>query len=152
MEIGRLVAQKIKLARLVAHAVLSKELHRLVERPSRRLVVVEKISAEKDEVDLFLPGNLQDLLKGVDGVRLANGVLLHVAEVVVGSGSEDGGKQPRCRVWARCVAAEPPNALNDMSCVRWRSQEWQRAVQTRGMRRRVKVGRESQDGKLTRPA
>ena len=46
------VAEKGKLARAVAHAVASHQHHRVVEGPARRLVVVEEVAAEQDQVHL----------------------------------------------------------------------------------------------------
>jgi hypothetical protein len=46
---------------------------------------VKQITSQQNKVDFGLFGNLEYLFECVDGVLTANGVLLGVADVVVGS-------------------------------------------------------------------
>ena len=69
-------------------AVLRQRRHRLDDRRPRGPVVVEEVAAEQHDVGPVLRRELEDLVKGREGVVLADLVLLPGAEVVVG-GDED---------------------------------------------------------------
>jgi hypothetical protein len=46
---------------------------------------MEQIPRKEDKIHFGIPGNLEDLAKGVDAVLSADGVFLGVADVVIGS-------------------------------------------------------------------
>lgn len=68
VKIDRLVAEKVEFTRFVTHAVLSQELHGLIERRTRRLVVVKEVAAEQDKVDFSLLRDLKDFCESIDRV------------------------------------------------------------------------------------
>lgn len=77
------VAEELELARAIPEAVQPEQLHGPVHGQARRLVLVEQVPAQEDPVDVVLPGQLQDLLEGIEGVVPADRVLLVVSQMVV---------------------------------------------------------------------
>jgi hypothetical protein len=47
-------------------------------------VLVKEVPRKKNEVDLLLPRNLENLSEGINRVLAANGVLFSISDVVVG--------------------------------------------------------------------
>ena len=84
LEVSGLVTEHPEAHWPVAHAVLTQELHSAVQDRARGLVVVEQVPSLKDEVHLVLLGQLEYLLERVDRVLPTYGVLLSIANVVVG--------------------------------------------------------------------
>lgn len=82
--------------RLIPQRKLPQQSDSLVHTCPTRSILVKQIAGQKDEVDLGITSDLEDLAEGVDGVLASDGVFLGVAYVVVGgekdSEAAEGGE------------------------------------------------------------
>lgn len=81
------VAQHLQFARLVTEAVLTQTSHDLVHGLSRRLVFVEKVTSEKDHIDVASLGELHDFVESLPAIVATNRIAFIVANMIV-SGNE----------------------------------------------------------------
>ena len=84
MEVGLLVGHNLNLHLPAAEAVVTQDLHALVHRAARRLVVVEEVACEQHHVHLLAIRDLEDLGERDEGVVAADGVLFAIPEMCVG--------------------------------------------------------------------
>lgn len=100
-----LIRDDLNLDRLRSHAVATNNLNSLVQRASRRLIIVKQVSGNQDHVTLeeryvreerskytkteacsthlVLAGEVEALFKGSKAVEAPNGISLAVAQVIV---------------------------------------------------------------------
>lgn len=89
------VAQHLELAGLVAKAVLTQASHDLIHGLSRRLILVEEIAGHQYHINITLPSQAHDLVKGLPAVVATLGITLIVANMVI-CGDEDADGVPLC--------------------------------------------------------
>ena len=75
-KVGGLVAQDLDADGSAVQAVFAQDLHGPHQARLRRLVVMKQVSSQEHKVHLHLFCNLEDLLKGIEGVVLPHLILL----------------------------------------------------------------------------
>ena len=77
------IAQHLDLAGLVSEAIHSQTAHDLVHRFARWFVVVEKVTSQKDHVDIAFPRQAHDFVESLPTVIATNWVAFAIADMVV---------------------------------------------------------------------
>ena len=117
MEVGLLVGHDLNLHLPAPETVVTQDLHALVHRAARGLVVVEEVACEQHHVHLLAIRDLEDLGERDKGVVAADGVLFAIPEMCVGGdqNAEDvvfGGHRRSVVGRARCCEREREGSAN----------------------------------------
>ena len=91
------IAQHLDLAGLVSEAIHSQTAHDLVHRFARWFVVVEKVTSQKDHVDIAFPRQAHDFVESFPAIVATDGVAFAIADMIVRC-DENANRVRCCRV------------------------------------------------------